>query len=256
MSMKENRDVLLVIWYYKDAEWGAWRVLSSVSDSWDINELENDGGEDKSLTISYLRTTDQHRCLDRGDYRAEFYLNGRLAAEQEVSLRMAHDFKGVGIHDINLEACYPTGWSDWQYKSSDVTGPDLVRGSASSDKKRGVYLFRYYYPHNENQATSFIEQSIVRSQKTLEPYGLPPDLTWKSELEPCGSYQVGHSTKKAMWYEDSTRVATVRAWVAGDGIVYVGMAVNGARSGPDVDDCMLLTSLSNIYAPYKRPNHN
>jgi tetratricopeptide (TPR) repeat protein len=253
INMKENRDVLLVIWYFKDTEWGAWRVLNSVSGLRKISELENDRGEDKSLSLSYLHTTHQHRCLDRGDYRAEFYLNGHLAAEQSVSLKMAHEFKGVGIHDINLEACYPTGWSDWQYESPDVTGPDLVRGSANPDEKRAVYLFSYYYPRSGTQAASFIEQSIARSQKILEPYGLPPNLTFKSEPEPCGSYPVAHSTQDALWYEDSTRVATVRAWVAGDGIVYVGMALNDARNGLDADDCMLLTSLSNIYAPFRRP---
>ena len=48
-------------------------------------------------------------------------------------------------------------------------------------------------------------------------------------------------------------MATARAWVADDGIVYVGMAVNGARNGLDADNCMILTSLSNLYAPYKPP---
>ena len=60
-------------------------------------------------------------------------------------------------------------------------------------------------------------------------------------------------TKNAAWYQDSTRVSTARAWIADDGIVYVAMSVNGAKNGVDTDDCLLLTSLSNIYGPAVAP---
>jgi hypothetical protein len=252
IKAKQGRDVLAVIWYHKDDDWGAWRVVSSVSGVQNLDNLESDGAEGKSSTLSYLDTTRGHRCLDKGDYRAEFYLNGRLVAERLKSLSMATEFKGIGLYDINMKACYPASWSDWRFKSPDLTGPDLARGSMSPDKKRAVYLFSYYYPRDKNQETSFIEQGILRSQKILESHGLPPNLIFRSKTESCTSYPVEHSTN-ATWYEDSTRVATARAWVAGDGVVYVGMAVNGARNGIDADDCMLLTSLSNIYAPYKPP---
>jgi hypothetical protein len=249
VNAENGKDELVVVWYWKDPEWGAWRVISSVSGRVAITSLVSDGADRKSLSLSYLRATGEHRCLDGGEYRAEFYLNGEFVTEQAKSLPLAHEFKGVGLHDINFEACYPSTWSTWEYRSADVTGPELIRGSTSPDSKRGVYLFTYFYPNIPDQSTSIIQQAVSRSDKIMEAHGLPRNLTFTPILEPCVAYPVDFLTKNASWYQDSTRVATARAWIADDGIVYVAMTANAARNGLDADDCMLLTSLSNIYRP-------
>jgi hypothetical protein len=249
VNAEDGKDVLVVVWYRKDPDWGAWRVISSVSGGVAISSLDSDGADRKSLSLSYLDATGEHRCLDGGEYRAEFYLNGKFVTEQSKSLPLAHEFKGVGLHDINFEACFPSTWSDWAYRSTDVTGPELIRASTSPDRKRGVYLFTYFYPNIPDQSTSIIKQAVLRSDKTMEAHGLPRNLTLERIPEPCGAYPVDFLTKNASWYQDSTRVATARAWIADDGIVYVAMAANAARNGLDADDCILLTSLSNIYGP-------
>ena len=249
VDAEDGKDVLVVVWYWKDPDWDAWRVISSVSGKVPISSLDSEGPHRKSLSRSYLDTTDEHRCLDGGEYRAEFYLNGKFVIGQPKSLPLAHEFKGVGLHDINFEACYPSTWSDWAYRSTDVTGPELIRASRSPDRKRGVYLFTYFYPNIPDQSPSIIEQAVLRSDKTMEAHGLPRNLTLERIPEPCGAYPVDFLTRNASWYQDSTRVATARAWIADDGIVYVAMAANAARNGLDADDCILLTSLSNIYGP-------
>jgi len=256
----DGKDVLLVVWYWKDPDWGTWRVISSVSDTVETASLDKDGADRKSLSLSYLDTTGEHRCLSGGDYRAEFYLNGKMVAEQSKSLPLDHEFKGVGLHDINFEACYPATWSDWAYTPTDVTGPELVRRSTSPDRQRGMYLFTYFYPNVAEQDATILQQAVARSGKILEGHGLaddlsfmPHDLTFARIAEPCGAYPVDVLTKNAAWYQDSTRVSTARAWIADDGIVYVAMSVNGAKNGVDTDDCLLLTSLSNIYGPAVAP---
>ena len=245
----DGKDVMLVIWYWKDPDWGAWRVISSVSDTVQTASLDKDSANRKSLSLSYLDTTGEHRCLSGGDYRVEFYLNGKLVAEQSKSLALDHEFKGVGLHDINFEACYPANWSDWAYTPTDVTGPELVRGSTSPDRKRGVYLFTYFYPNVPEQTAAILQHAVARSSKILEGHGLPHDLSFSRIAEPCGAYPVDGLTKNALWYQDSTRVSTARAWIAEDGIVYVAMSANGAKNGVDTDDCLLMTSVSNIYGP-------
>jgi tetratricopeptide (TPR) repeat protein len=248
-----DKDVLLVIWYWKDPDWGAWRVISSVSKKVRWDRVVDEGGNRKSLTLSYLDATWDHRCLPGGDFRAEFYLNGKMVAEESKSLALDHEFKAVGLHDINFEACYPSTWSGWTYRPTDVTGPELVRGSTSADRKRSVYLFSFFYPRIPNQDSTILEHAVGRASKIMEEHGLPRDLSFTRIAEPCGAYPLDNLSKNATWYQDSTRVATARAWIAGDGIVYVAMSANGARNGVDTDDCLVLTSLSNIYAPARHP---
>lgn len=47
------------------------------------------------------------------------------------------------------------------------------------------------------------------------------------------------------WYQDFSLSA--RAWIGTDGMAYVAFATNAAGGGPDTDQCMVLTSLENIY---------
>src|SRR3984957_4624504 len=248
-----GKDVLLVIWYWKDPDWKAWRVISTVSGTVATDTLDEASGNRKSYSLSYLDATGEHRCLPGGDFRAEFYLNGKLVADESKSLALDHEFKGAGLHDINFEACYPSTWSDWTYRPTDVTGPELVRGSTSPDRRRGVYLFTFFYPKIAEQSAAILQHAVARSAKILEEHGLPKNLAFARIAEPCGAYPLDFLSKDATWYQDSTRVSTARAWIAGDGIVYVAMSANAARSGVDTNDCLVLTSLSNIYAPARPP---
>ncbi len=249
----DGKDVLLVIWYWKDPDWGAWRVISSVSRTVAAAVLDDAGDNRKSYSLSYLDTTGEHRCLPGGDFRAEFYLNGKLVANESKSLILDHEFKGAGLHDINFEACYPETWSDWVHPPADVTGPKLMRASSSPDRKRSVYLFSYFYPKVAGQSEVILKHAVARSAVSLEAYGMPRDLTFSRIEEPCGGYPLDYLSKDATWYQDSTRLYTARAWIADDGLVYVAMSENSARSGVDTDDCLILTSLSNIYAPARAP---
>jgi hypothetical protein len=249
----EDKDVLLVIWYWKDPDWGAWRVISSVSRKVRLERLVDEGGNRKSLTLSYLDDTWDHRCLPGGDFRAEFYLNGKMVAEESKSLALDHEFKAVGLHDLNFEACYPSTWSDWTYRPTDITGPELVRGSTSPDRKRGVYLFTFFYPRIPYQDSTILEHAVGRAAKIMQEHGLPRDLSFARVAEPCGEYPLDNLSTNARWYQDSSRVSTARAWIADDGIAYVAMSANAARNGVDNEDCLLLTSLSNIYPPAIAP---
>jgi hypothetical protein len=249
----DGKDVLLVIWYWKDPDWNAWRVISNVSGTVRAVSLDDAGGNRKSYSLSYLDASWEHRCLPGGDFRAEFYLNGKLVADESKSLALDQEFKGAGLHDINLEACYPSTWSDWSYRPTDVTGPELVRGSTSPDRRRGVYLFSYFYPKLPEESAAILQHAVSRSAKILGEHGLPKDLSFARIAEPCGAYPLDFLSKDATWYQDTTRVSTARAWIAGDGIVYVAMSANAARSGVDTNDCLVLTSLSNIYGPARAP---
>ncbi len=159
----DGKDVLLVIWYWKDPDWKAWRVIGTVSGTVAARNLDDAGANRKSYSLSYLDATGEHRCLPGGDFRAEFYLNGKLVADESKSLALDHEFKGAGLHDINFEACYPSTWSDWAYRPTDVTGPELVRGSISPDSKRGVYLFTFFYPKVAEQSAVILQHAVTRS---------------------------------------------------------------------------------------------
>lgn len=246
-------DVLVVVWYWKDPEWNAWRVVSSVSGKVNLANLHDEPAGRKSYSLSYLDAIGAHRCLEGGEYRAEFYLNGKLVAEQSKTLSLAQEFRGVGLHDVNFEACYPATWSDWSYAAGDVTGRELVRGSYSPDHKRGVFVFTFFYPHIPDQSVAILDHAVSRSDKILESHGLSKNLTFQRMAEPCPAFPVDVLTRNAVWYQDSTRTATARAWIAGDGIVYVAMAANSARTGVDTDDCLVLSGLSNIYGPALAP---
>jgi len=253
VNAKAGEDVLVVVWYWKDPEWDAWRVVSSVSGKVNLASLNDETEGRKSYSLSYLYAIGEHRCLGGGEYRAEFYLNGKLVAEQSKTLPLALEFKGVGLHDVNFEACYPATWSDWSYTPGDVTGRELVRGSYSPDHKRGVFVFSFFYPRIPDQSVAILDHAVLRSDKILEGHGLSKNLTFARIAEPCPAFPVDVLTRNAVWYQDSTRTATVRAWIAEDGIVYVALAANIARTGMDTDDCLVLTGLSNIYGPAVAP---
>jgi tetratricopeptide (TPR) repeat protein len=252
-DMDDDQDLLLVIWYWKDPDWNAWRVVSSVSGRVKYGYLSTDSSQRQYRSISYLDTTGEHRCLGGGDYRAEFYLNGKLVAEQSKSMPLAHEFRGVGLYDTNFEVCYPSTWSGWAYTPTDVTGAELVRGSMSPDKKRRVYLFTFFYPAVPGKSSTILQYAVSRAAKIMEQHGLPRDLRFSPIGEPCPAYPVDDLAMNASWFQDSTRVSTARAWIAEDGIVYVSISANAAKTGLDTDDCLLMTSVSNIYAPTEAP---
>jgi hypothetical protein len=114
-------------------------------------------------------------------------------------------------------------------------------------------LFSYFYPKLPDQSAVILQHAVARSAKILGEHGLPKDLSFARIAEPCGAYPLDFLSKDATWYQDTTRVSTARAWIAGDGIVYVAMSANAARSGVDTNDCLVLTSLSNIYGPARAP---
>lgn len=113
--------------------------------------------------------------------------------------------------------------------------------STSPDGTRAVYIFRYYSPRIPPGKA--LELSVMRAERSLWELGLPVGLELRNQREPCAGYPIRSLNEN--WYQDFSLSA--RAWIGTDGMAYVAFATNAAGGGPDTDQCMVLTSLENIY---------
>jgi hypothetical protein len=235
-------DTVIVIWYAYDSDWKVWRVLPAVS-----GPLRAKAVAASADFTSYLKATRRPSCVRDGDYRAEFYINGRLAGRSDP-LSVAHgQFRPVAFGDLNLSMCYPQAWT------SERRPNTLIRGYADSEKDatRGVLLFTFFNPGHESA-----DETQRRSWfKALGAF-TKEEITFR-RIRRCA----GYSGSVGDLLVESTNVpGTIlgRVWIAPDGFVHVGLVFDrlldsrgGIEQAPSRyaagEDCATLVSITNLY---------
>lgn len=133
-----SSDRLVVVWYERDEGWGLWRALPEVSGL--VTAAEALRLPDAPVVRDYLSSTRFTRCLgsaaDAGGapasvaYRAEAYVNGRLAATADATLAST-GFTASAIVPFEVALCLPQDWSVLPPESDDAFGRVLVDGDGN-----------------------------------------------------------------------------------------------------------------------------
>jgi len=252
-----DQDVLIVLWYAHDDDWNVWRVVPAASGRVYPVEVWDDGTGRKFAFNSYLDYTNHHECLSGGDYRAEFYLNNRLAAMRKITLARNPAFDAVGFRDINMSMCYPKGWVPWHPK--DGTNQGLVKGFTDPLGGGGAFLFTYYYPKSGSGAVSpyrlfqrsiayLVEKKVMAQEQFSQP---TPDA--------CGMYPPNYRMVHTKFIGTTTNMLA-SSWTERDGLIHFAIiyrrpsATTGfigsdkARRMED-EDCGTLLSFTSVYGP-------
>jgi hypothetical protein len=224
-------------------------MIPGVSDKVNAESLVDEGDGRKFMFKSFLDGTTAHRCLQEGKFRAEFYLNDQLVANQPVTLTTS-PFEAAAFRDMDIAMCHPQGWVRWAPKEGD--DPGLVRGFTDKQRDRGAFVFTDYYPKMEGEE--------IRRDKFLRKsanYMLARNLFSESQLsgEPasCTAFPESGNVMRVRFGKNGTTVMA-RSWVEGDGTVYVGIVYRRAgvidpanRHAMEMEDCGMLLSFTTLY---------
>jgi len=243
-NLDPDRDVLAVIWYALDSDWNVWRVLPALSGRIAGNAIAENGDRVYQFK-SHLQASQQHTCLADGKYRAEIYLNGRMAGEKVTSLEVG-SFAPSSFSDRNLAMCSP---ADWQSDQTHSLDPDLARAQLAPGGKRGALLFTYYNPRLESDDA--VKERFMRKSA----YILGQAITESPLDTDCAAYPKESGVKYVKYRQGNTAVFA-KGWIVGDGFVHVGLVFDlsvvadhaEAHSwGNMAENCSALVSISNIY---------
>lgn len=170
-------DHVSVQWYYRPPASGSpsasaypalWSVLPAVSGNvaYDTAGTANFGkleyepslGTDHYFNLNdYLTGTGE--CLRDGSYRADLYVNGRLAATAQVD-SVFGGLTGQIFSDLAIELCRPGAW---QPSGKGVRA--FTQGYVSPDSSQGVYVFRYEHPgpHSDADQAALTSADLKRT---------------------------------------------------------------------------------------------
>jgi tetratricopeptide (TPR) repeat protein len=142
VHLNPREDTVVGVWYrhreYRPGTW-VWHALPALSGPVTV-------AADGTLQRTRSYTPTPYRCLERGTYRVELYVNGRLAGERQAAVDLpALDHRE--FTDMSLRMCYPREW-----RPSPQTAPGIAGGFISVDGTAGAHLFRFRYPGDEAQA--------------------------------------------------------------------------------------------------------
>ena len=225
INLKE--DVLTVLWYKHEDDWNVWRVVPAVSGRIYPGEVVEDGNGREFVFRSYLYNTNHHRCLQGGDYRAEFYLNNqRVATPKRIPLSRKPAFEAAGFADINMSLCYPDGWELWHPK--DGTNAGLVKGFVDPLGGGGAFLFTYYYP-KPGSGTYDIHRLLQRSVNYLIAKNVISPDNFSGGQVPCVLYPDQYPRVCGRFTGTSTNMLAT-LWFQNDGLVHFGIVFRHPNS--------------------------
>ena len=175
------QDSVAILWYAHNKEWNAWRVLPAISER--VNPAYYTQGYAK-IFYSVLQASDGRICLQSGDYRAEFYVDGELAGTKDITLEHEKVKPGV-FPDLNIALCYPSLWKPWKLQDADVV---WTRGYIEDGKKRGVFVFSFFDPQQAGLQASK-EHGLKRAENILQKEGLTAGPVEPTQLYECAGLQ-------------------------------------------------------------------
>ncbi|MFZ0634516.1 MAG: hypothetical protein WA755_02380 [Candidatus Acidiferrales bacterium] len=165
-NFNEGQDVLTVLWYKYEPKWDLWRGLPDLSREVDFKTTQKDSEGNTHEFRSYLAATGQQSCAQGGDYKAEFYMNGKrvnLQPPPHVSMKSS-SFSAAIFRDLNVSLCHP---DDWDVRMRNKLA-DQFMGAGYKDKagSKGIFAFEYYFPRVS------LDESAKRSFALLSMKGL------------------------------------------------------------------------------------
>ncbi len=245
----KTQDSLVILWYARDKEWDAWRVLPAISER--VTPAFYGLGFAK-VFYSVLRASDARICLQRGDYRAEFYVDGELADTTEPITLKHEKVKPGAFPDLNIALCYPSEWQPW--KSQD---PDAVwtRGYIQNDHNRGAFVFSFFDPQEDGEQASK-EHGLRRAENILQKEGLTAGPGEPTRLYECAG-MAGSSRELMTAFSGRASTSLAKAWTTDEGFVNVVVVVDknppgsgsdkpSAAQSPARQDCEILLSATTI----------
>jgi tetratricopeptide (TPR) repeat protein len=134
----EAGDVVSLVWYFDDLARTGWQV---VEDAFPGPVTFTPGSGDAYFLASVLAWSVPSRCMEPGHYRADFYLNGHLAASQAITAEVTV-LRADPMLDLGVAACLPQEWI-----AADITLPGSLHGRTSESGDRGVYVSAEQSPY-------------------------------------------------------------------------------------------------------------
>jgi hypothetical protein len=155
-------------------------------------------------------------CLAPGRYRAEIYVNGRLAAEGTVE-GPATDYEAHFARDLTAAFCRPP---DWQRLEARL--PGLIDGYASSDGEYGVITARYAVPGTLRQLPDLAAQMEELTMQAFTEW-FPAVPVYDENSGTDAGYFMGLTETALRWYDYGTGYVRIGAGVDAQGAVVVGL---------------------------------
>jgi tetratricopeptide (TPR) repeat protein len=235
-----GQDRLAVVWYVRDAPMpGAsdppiWRALPDIGGAVSADDLDDLGSGLRSATESFLLRSGHTQCLPAGDYRAEFYMNGNLALEKELTPTFK-DFEAGRSREINVSACKPKTWKAWLGPEAGKWNPDLLRGYVTADGAPAAFFASYIAPDGLATDKSYFLQRILQSLQTYKFVTPQQANEWQTRVETCE----GNPAPNAALLQ--------KQWPSKDGLIYIGLVF--PQTLPEGQACDLVRSIGNIIGP-------
>ncbi len=207
------QDTVAVLWYAfsPESQWGAWRVLPAISER--VNPAFYAHGH-PSLLYSVLRASDGRICVAGGRYRAEFYIDGDLAASQEVMLN-EETLQPQVFPDLNVALCRPPSWQRWQSGDPDADAV-WTRGYMDDSKSHGVFLFTFFDPQLDDDAGTE-GKALRRAESILQKEGFAPEASTVHPLDDCNGLRSSTGELMAA-FSDSEGSSLEKAWITHEGL--------------------------------------
>ena len=249
------QDVLSVLWYKYEDKWKLWRALPDLSGqvNWKYTQKDSEGATREFR--SYLDATGQQSCAQNSQYRAEFYLNGKMQNLQpppHITPKFAPSTAAI-FRDLNVSLCYPQGW-DYRWRPGKVD-QTMAGGYHNKEFSKGVFAFEYYFPRvNLDEAVK--KDFALLSMRYLAAGKMQFHVA-ENEANTCPIYPLGQTVLRVKAEDDSVR-ALVRIWSSSEGIVHVGLALHKTQLsdvgkddlGPESEECTALASIREMSLPY------
>jgi hypothetical protein len=242
-DVDRDRDILTVLWYAKDEDWGTWWVLPQVSGNVDLKAVKSRSEDDRKVYDfeSYLENSESsgaHTCLPgaidshgknpNALYRAEFYLNGKLLGPPiEIPLAAAQYVPAVA-RSIDLAVCYPENWRPWQMPDGSDGG--FARGYVHPDGDRGVFLFSFFnlsQGREQNLDPATTQKFVQKAQSFLVSKGFATQSPLTPMLVACTNFPAKPGVAWSQ-YEGKGESLLSKAWVGEEGMVHVGLVFHRA----------------------------
>ncbi|MBV9670327.1 MAG: hypothetical protein JOZ43_05165, partial [Acidobacteriales bacterium] len=220
-------DKVHLIWYAYNPDWRTWRVLPRISGP----VLGSQG------TQSYLRASAGETCVEPGKYRAELYVNDVLRGVQEAEQPIG-TFTPASFRTLNMAACYPTTWKNWQT-------PSLIhfeRGFLDPSKRRGLFLFTFFNP-NGTDNEQIKRQALSGAVKELMADGLVTMPLSGSRFNSCNGVPANNSLLAGYLTQAGELLA--RAWVTSDKLAHAAVVIDTHASNIG-ENCAVLMSVDNL----------
>jgi hypothetical protein len=137
-----RKDILSVAWSAWVPKWKVWRVVQPLFEpTIDKDKLKSGG------PVTQLYDNSPSFCLPPGQYRVEFYLNGKLVETEE---KEAPAFSDSRSRELNIAMCQPNNWKLSDFRGNEE-GRHLVRTFVTPERKGVAYLFTFIAPKGARQ---------------------------------------------------------------------------------------------------------